>query len=126
MPTQPFSNPEYDKARASARFIFENVMQALFANQVKGFWFYDSDLCPGCLQSLEKDAMDFTEDDTISLVSYVYRERGVLIGYILCRSCMTRLGEQKRLHPEEEAPLQKTILENLIAAYHKHLQSLNA
>ncbi len=101
-------------------------MQALFANQVKGFWFYDSDLCPGRLQSLEKDAMDFTEDDAISLVSYIYRERGVLLGCILCRSCMARLGEQKRLHPEEEAPLQETILENLIAAYHKHLQSLNA
>ncbi len=44
---------------------------------------------------------------------YMYRDRGVLIGYLLCGACA-----RKVLRKSREGEIHKKIERNLIAAYH--------
>lgn len=99
--------------------------KAQFGNDAKGFWFYEDELCPGCLQ-VPIDAMKFKGEDALSLNAFIYRERGILVGYFLCGLCATYIFEQAERRPGVQTPLHKKIEQNLIAAYHKHLSSLNA
>ncbi len=129
MPRRSRNPKEYSEAQAYAhRALKEALRQSRirFGEELRGFWFYDGDLCPGCSQPLELDKMNFKGGGTLSLNAFAYHERGILIGYFLCRFCAAYIFEQNDRRPGVETPLHKTIEENLIAAYHKHLQSLNA
>lgn len=95
-----------------------------FGNAIKSHWFYSSEFCPGCGQPL--DISEAEESRVLSLNAFIYRPRGVLIGYLLCNRCATQIFEASRKHPGKQIPLHTTIEENLVAAYKQHMASLDA
>lgn len=96
-----------------------------FGSAVKSFWFYDGDLCPACFQR-EINAMKFKGKDALAINAFIYRERGVLIGYLLCGTCAKYIHEEARKNPYKQTPLHADIERNLTDAYHRHLMSLDA
>lgn len=99
--------------------------QAQFGDAVKSFWFYEDDFCPGCsVRPIEM--MKIKGKDALSLNGFIYRPRGVLIGYFLCQTCATYIFDEAQKNPYKQTPLHTDIEQNLIAAYHKHLASLDA
>lgn len=95
-----------------------------FGSAVKSFWFYDGDLCPACLQR-EIGTIKFKGKDALPINGFIYRERGVLIGYFLCGTCATYIHKEAQKNPYKQTPMHADIESNLIAAYQKHLSSLN-
>jgi hypothetical protein len=98
--------------------------KAQFGEAVKGFWLYDGDLCPACLQN-PIDVVHFKGKEVLSINGFMYRERGILIGYFLCEICTLFIHEQAQKHPYQETPLHAKIEANLRDAYHVYLSSLN-
>jgi hypothetical protein len=50
----------------------------------------------------------------------------VPIGYFLCQVCANYILEEAEKNPLKQTPLHSEIEQNLIAAHHKHLASLEA
>ncbi len=98
--------------------------KAQFGDAMKGFWLYDGDLCPACMQN-PLGVVNFKGKEALSINGFMYRERGVLIGYFLCEICTLFIHEQSQKHPYQETPLHAKIEENLRNAYHGYLASLN-
>lgn len=98
--------------------------KAQFGNAAKSFWFYDSDACPGCQSEI--DAIYLDGERGISLNSFIYRERGVLIGYFLCSRCAGRIFMAAKQRPGRQTSLHPIIEQNLIAAYKRRLASMDA
>jgi hypothetical protein len=111
-------------AQETLKRLFEQA-KLQFGDAAKGFWFYEDELCPGCLQA-PISKMKFKGKDALSLNAFIYRERGILIGYFLCGLCAAYIFEQSEKRPGVQTPLHGTIEQNLIVAYHKHLSSLDA
>ena len=110
----------------------EGIMNTLFTqaktqfgNAIKSFWFYDGDLCPSCLHH-EIGTVKFKGQDAMSINAFIYRQRGVLIGYFLCETCALHIFEEAEKKPYQQTPMHSMIEQNLIAAYHHHLASLDA
>jgi len=99
--------------------------KAQFGDAIKAFWFYDGDLCPACGQR-PIDAMKYKGEDALSLNAFIYRERGVLIGYFLCATCAGQIFKSAQINPYQQTPLHAEIEQTLIAAYRNHLKKLNA
>jgi hypothetical protein len=99
--------------------------RAQFGSAIKGVWFYDGDLCPGCLQR-PISTMNFKGEEALAINGFMYRARGVLIGYFLCETCALHIFREAERHPYQQTPLHADIEHNLAAAYHKHLASLDA
>ncbi|MBI5563822.1 MAG: hypothetical protein HY870_02930 [Chloroflexi bacterium] len=95
-----------------------------WGSAIKAYWFYAGEACPGCLRSV--DAMKYKGRDALSLNAFIYRERGILIGYLLCKRCAKHIFDAAKQHPYQQTPLHTTIEQNLIAAYQRHLASLDA
>jgi hypothetical protein len=92
--------------------------RAQFGDAIKAHWFYDGDYCPGCGNPI--DEMSWDGERAISFNFYMYRKRGVLIGYLLCSRCGKAVMEAgKRTH------LHTTIETNLQEAYERHMASFN-
>ncbi len=53
--------------------------KAQFGKAMKGFWLYDDDLCPACLQNPAGE-VNFQGEKALSINGFMYRERGILIG----------------------------------------------
>jgi hypothetical protein len=68
----------------------------------------------------------FRGKDALAINAFIYRERGVLIGYFLCEACAKTIFKEAQKNPFKQTPLHAEIEHNLIAAYHKHLASLDA
>ena len=102
-----------------------NQGKAQFGNAMKSFWLYDGDLCPGCLAS-PIDKIKVQGKDALSINGFMYRPRGVLIGYFLCETCANYIFKEAQKNPYKQTPLHADIERNLAAAYHKHLSSLDA
>jgi hypothetical protein len=98
--------------------------KAQFGAAVKGFWLYDGDLCPACLQN-PIGVVNFKGKEALSINGFMYRERGILIGYFLCEVCTLFIHEQAQKHPYQETPLHAKIEANLKDAYHRYLSTLN-
>jgi hypothetical protein len=99
--------------------------KAQFGDAIKSFWFYDDEFCPGCaLRPI--GVVKFKGKDAVAINGFMYRERGVLIGYFLCETCASYIHSEAKKNPYKETPLHADIEHNLIAGYHKHLNSLNA
>jgi hypothetical protein len=97
-----------------------NMMKAQFGNAVKAYWFYDGDLCPCC--SLRPiDEMMYDNQKALSINAFMYRERGVLIAYLLCGQCGQEIIAKR---PKEPTNKHKAIEDNLVSAYMRHLKSL--
>jgi hypothetical protein len=99
--------------------------KAQFGSAVKSFWFYDGDLCPGCL-ARPTGLVKIKGIDGLPINGFMYRPRGVLIGYFLCGACAGFIFREAEKNPFKQTPLHTDMERNLIAAYHKHLSSLDA
>lgn len=117
-----------DETKAAADALLEIMFKqgkAQFGDAVKAFWFYDDEFCPGCAVR-PIDTMKIKGKEAVAINGFMYRERGVLIGYFLCGTCAEHIHSEAQKHPYTETPLHAEIEKNLIAGYHKHLSSLNA
>jgi len=99
--------------------------KAQFGDTVKSFWFYDGELCPSCLQH-PIGVVKFKGKDALALNAFIYRPRGVLIGYFLCEACVSFIFKEAQKNPYKQTALHADIERNLTTAYHKHLASLDA
>lgn len=95
-----------------------------FGSAVKAFWFYDDNPCPGC--GSEIDAMQFKGQEALSLNAFIYRERGILIGYFLCGRCGGRIFRDAEKNPNQQTSLHTIIEMNLAEAYRKYIRSMDA
>jgi hypothetical protein len=99
--------------------------KAQFGSAIQSYWFYDSDLCPGCAQR-PVGTLKIRGREALSLNAFIYRERGVLIGYLLCETCAKYIFKEAQKHPYVQTPLHANIEKNLIAAYSaSHPKRLN-
>ena len=108
-----------DKKMLSPEGIID-MMKAQFGRAVKAYWFYDGDLCPCCL-SRPIDEMVYNDQRALSINAFMYRERGVLIAYLLCGQCAQKLMAQASKEPTS---MHKAIENNLVSAYLYHVNSL--
>ena len=122
----------HDKSSEETRAAVDDILGKLFAqakaqfgNAVKSFWFYEGDLCPACMARPIR-AIKFKGKDALAINAFIYRERGVLIGYFLCETCAKFIFKEAEKNPYKQTPLHTDIEKNLTAAYHKHLSSLDA
>jgi hypothetical protein len=99
--------------------------KAQFGDAIKSFWFYDGDFCPGCLVR-PIDKIKFRGKDALAINAFIYRPRGVLIGYLLCETCANFIFKAAEKNPYKQTPLHADIEQNLTAAYNKYLASLDA
>jgi hypothetical protein len=96
-----------------------------FGDAVKGFWFYEPDPCPGC--GFPIDVLRHKGQDALSLNTFIYRPRGMLIGYFLCSMCAKQIFEAVERNPSiQTTPLHDVIERNLITAYQRYLASQDA
>lgn len=95
-----------------------------FGNAIKSFWFHDKDACPGCSRNI--DLMKVKGKDAMSLNAYIYRERGVLIGYFLCSRCAQKVFQGAKRNPGQQTSRHATIEINLAKAYRNHMNSMDA
>lgn len=100
------------------------LAKAQFGDAVKGFWFYEPDPCPGC--GFPIDVLQHKGQDALSLNTFIYRPRGILIGYLLCSLCAKQIFEAAGRNPGVQIALHDVIERNLITAYKRHLATLNA
>jgi len=117
-----------DDSKAAADELLNTLYtraKAQFGDSVKSFWFYDGDLCPACM-ARPIGAIKFKGRDALAINAFIYRERGVLIGYFLCETCAKFIFKEAQKNPYKQTPLHADIERNLITAYHKHLASLDA
>ena len=122
-PSRKLTPPVESEAHAAE--IIEMMMtygQAHFGAAVRAYWVYADDLCPGCRKRLV-EAMKYKGKEGLAVNIFMYRERGVLIGYLLCGQCANGIYEAT---PRSDDELHQNIERNLIAAYHGYLASLNA
>ena len=83
-----------------------------------------SEICPGC--DKEVDALKFKGKDALSLNAFIYRERGVLIGYLLCGHCAGKIMRNAQKNPYKETALHSKIEKNLTEAYKQYIRTLDA
>ena len=98
--------------------------QTQFGDAVKAHWFHGSESCPGC--GREVDAMTYKGENALSLNAFIYRERGVLIGYLLCGHCAGKIVKDAEKNPYQQTALHAKIEENLIEAYKQYIRTLDA
>lgn len=85
--------------------------QMQFGSAIKSSWFHQRDDCPGC--GLKIDAMKFKGKKALSLNAFIFREHGVLIGYLLCGKCAKQIHDSPTpipLHAEIEKTLKQDYL----------------
>ena len=99
--------------------------KAQFGAAVKSFWFYNDDLCPACVQQ-SIGVVKYKGQDALAINAFIYRERGVLIGYFLCETCATYIFKEAQKNPYRQTPIHADIERNLTAAYHRYLAILDA
>ncbi|OFX16643.1 MAG: hypothetical protein A2Z18_10200 [Armatimonadetes bacterium RBG_16_58_9] len=97
-----------------------DMMKAQFGDAVKAYWFYDGDLCPCCLLRPVGEMM-YDNLKAVSINAFMYRERGVMIAYLLCGQCAEEIISQS---PKEPTSKHKAIENNLISAYLDYVNSL--
>jgi len=121
-------NKPVDDSKAAADQVlntFFKQAKAQFGDAVKSFWFYDGDLCPACM-ARPIGKIKFKGEDALAINAFIYRPRGVLIGYFLCETCAKFIFKEAEKNPYKQTPLHAEIERNLTAAYHKYLASLDA
>ncbi len=99
--------------------------KAQFGDAIRSFWFYDGDLCPACNQR-SIGTIRFKGKDALSLNAFIYRQRGVLIGYFLCETCARRIFQDAQKNPYKQTSVHAEIERSLISAYLSYIGKLNA
>jgi len=126
-PNRRYNNPA-DESKAAADELLSVMFRqakAQFGDAIKSFWFYDGDLCPGCM-ARPIGAVKIKGKDALAINAFIYRPRGVLIGYFLCETCAKFIFKEAERNPYKQTPLHAGIEQNLKDAYHKYLSSLDA
>jgi hypothetical protein len=121
-------NKSVDSTKASADKLLSMMFaqaKAQFGDAVKSFWFYEGDLCPGCM-ARPIGVIKIKGEKAVAINAFIYRPRGVLIGYFLCQTCANYIFEESRKNPYKQTPLHTAIEQNLSAAHYRHLASLDA
>ncbi|HUF38714.1 MAG TPA: hypothetical protein VMN57_09335 [Anaerolineales bacterium] len=96
-----------------------------FGDAIRAHWFYEPEGCPGC--GFEVDFLEEGDGKRLfSLNAFIYRERGVLIGYFLCGACLQQVRKALRRGPFRKSPIHTAIEETLVAAYRDHIRSMDA
>jgi hypothetical protein len=117
-----------EETKAAADKLLEVILtqgKAQFGDAMQSFWFYDDEFCPGCgVRPI--DTTKIKGKEAVAINGFIYRPRGVLIGYFLCGTCAAYIHSEVKKNPFKETPLHADIERNLIAKYHKHLSTLNA
>lgn len=90
-----------------------------FGDAVISYWLYAEERCPGCGSAISY--MKFKGQNALSLNAFIYRQYGVLIGYLLCGRCATRIHRAAQKNPHVQIPLHSVIEQNLAAAYERYL-----
>jgi hypothetical protein len=93
--------------------------QMRFGAAIKSRWFYDGDGCPGCGRKI--NTMKFKGKDALSLNAFIFREHGVLIGYLLCGRCAKYIFKESEKNPVAQTSLHTEIEKNLKKDFLKHL-----
>jgi hypothetical protein len=114
---------EEDQAEALLAQIFAQARRQ-FGGAVKRHWMYDGDPCPGC--GFPVDVIEYKGENALSLNAFIFRPRGVLIGYLLCGRCAQRIFQAAEKNPGIQTSLHSVIEQNLIGAYQRYLASLDA
>ncbi len=123
MKRRTFNDPSQDLADVLAA-MYRRARQQ-FRDAVQGFWLYDEEPCPGC--GFPVDLIEHEGGTALSLNVFIYRPRGILIGYLLCSRCVQQIADAVAANPGlQTTPLHVVIEQNLIKAYHRHLASLDA
>ncbi|MCL4262210.1 MAG: hypothetical protein KJ069_03310 [Anaerolineae bacterium] len=99
-------------------------MQAQYGRAIKGFWFNEEDDCPGCGRAI--DSWKTKKGDALSLNVFIYRGRGILIGYFLCSRCAKEIFKAAKRNPGVQIARHGIIETNLTNAYLKHMRSMDA
>ena len=81
-------------------------------------WWYESEWCPCCGRRPVGLWANPEGQTALSLNGWIYRERQVLIGYLLCRRCVEDLT---RASPAQEITMHRQIEGRLRAAYQQAL-----
>ena len=97
---------------------------AQFGKVMKGYWFYEPDSCPGCGRSV--DAMQYQGKEALSLNAFIYRKRGILVGYLLCNRCANEIHRSAQKRPGVQIGRHDIIEKTLSAAYEAHMNRLDA
>ena len=100
------------------------LSKARFGNAIKGYWFCDEEVCPGCGRPI--DLLKVKGQNAISLNTFIYRKTGILIGYLLCKRCAKQIFRAAEKNEYQKPSLHTTIDKNLVAAYQRYLKSLPA
>ncbi len=98
--------------------------RAQFGDAVKAYWFNDSEKCPACLRTV--DTFKMKGHDRISLNGYIFRKKGILIGYFLCGRCAKRIFKDAKQNPYQQTEVHEHIEANLEKAYLTHMNSMDA
>jgi hypothetical protein len=93
--------------------------QMQFGRAIKAYRFHDEETCPGCGRKV--DYMKVKGKNALSLNAFIYREQGVLIGYLLCGRCARQVFRDNKRNPGQETSLHAAIEQKLIKAYHRSL-----
>ncbi len=115
-------NPQ-EQANAMLAELFARA-RAQLGDAVKGFWCYDGNACPGCGFPVEE--MTYKGHKALSLNAFIYRPRGILIGYALCGRCAEQIFQAAERNPGVQIPLHTVIEQNLIGAYRRYLAAQDA
>ncbi|MBX3290757.1 MAG: hypothetical protein KF855_15690 [Acidobacteria bacterium] len=91
---------------------YQSQMQ--FGSLVKSRWMHTEENCPGCGKKLT--LTKFKGKKALSLNTFIYRERGVLIGYLLCGGCAKQIFSKDTQHVGK-LPLHDQIEKTLIESY---------
>lgn len=81
---------------------------------IRSRWFHTEADCPGCGKKLTN--MKYEGKNAISLNTFIFREHGVLIGYLLCGKCAKQLFKKDE-DPLKHLPLHDAIEKTLKASY---------
>jgi hypothetical protein len=73
---------------------------------IRSRWFHTEEDCPGCGKKLT--TMKVKGKNALSLNTFIFREHGVLIGYLLCGKCA------KEVHKKENAGIDKLPIHDAI------------
>ena len=93
--------------------------QIQFGTAVRGRWLHDGENCPGC--GNEVTVTKYKKKDALSLNAFIFREHGVLIGYVLCGKCANHIFRESKKDALRKLPIHDEIERNLKQAFVKHL-----
>ena len=113
-------HPELNESLSAALVKFFARAERQFGKAIKTYRFHNEERCPGCGRRI--DFMKVNGENAMSVNGFLYRERGVLISYLLCDRCARQIQHDARENPGVETTLHDTIEQTLIKAY---LRTLN-